>query len=196
MKPNTTPFYQVISQSMMLLTITILAIFMMPRHLHGEVTASQSATQVRLARQVTNAEKLQHRYQMRVQQADSLMAVGDSLVTITAEAINEVTNRMKQRAEEYSSQRRYLERKLADATREEFTQLRLDIRNLDAQYRAQLTADEVIMRAAIREGEIGAANQDRGRENKREAQRLLRDVEKQLADLHKEIGSHDIAQEN
>ena len=164
-------------------TVLICSSLVSPVLLLGGNNNNQNANDRRLARQVENTEKLQERFQAKMQEADSLIAVGDTLIARTSEEIRQATNHMRERLRTYTAERKDLEKKLNAASREEVSQMRIAIRDLDSQYRDDLKAYDDLMRRAIRESEAGSISYARGREYRKEAEKGLREAERQLVRL-------------
>lgn len=137
----------------------------------------------RVIRQLEQIEKLQASYKSKLQQADSLIVVGDTLLARTTEAIFEATIKMKQQAKAYTDQKRNLEKSILELPRQEANELRTTIRQMDMDYRNALKEYDDFMRQIIRESENGLSSYDKGQEFRKEAEKGLREVERRMAEI-------------
>lgn len=163
--------------------ILVSVFLILPSVVLGSGKSNKNSNEKRLAHQLENTAKLQQRYQARLHVADSLIAVGDTLMARTTEEIRQATDVMREHLKTYTAKRKELEKSLNEVSREEASQMRLAIRDLDAEYRDALRAYDDLMRRAIRESESGTISYARGREYRREAEKGLREAERQMARL-------------
>ncbi|WP_026473542.1 hypothetical protein [Alkaliflexus imshenetskii] len=163
--------------------ILVSVFLILPSVVLGSGKSNKNSNEKRLAHQLENTAKLQQRYQARLNVADSLIAVGDTLMARTTEEIRQATDVMREHQKTYTAKRKELEKSLNEVSREEASQMRLAIRDLDAEYRDALRAYDDLMRRAIRESESGTISYARGREYRREAEKGLREAERQMARL-------------
>ncbi len=143
----------------------------------------------RVIRQLEQIEKLQADYKAKLQEGDSLMVVGDTLLARTTEEIYQATIKMKLQAKTYSDQKRDLEKTILELPRQEANALRTTIRQMDMDYRDALKEYDDFMRQVIRESENGLSSYDKGLEFRREAERGLREVERRMAEIKNSLNS-------
>ncbi|GAO29506.1 hypothetical protein [Geofilum rubicundum] len=143
----------------------------------------------RVIRQLEQIEKLQADYKCKLQEADSLIVVGDTLLSRTTEEIYQATIEMKHKAKTYSDQKRDLEKTMLELPRQEANDLRATIRQMDMDYRDALKAYDDFMRQVIRESEKGLSSYDKGLEFRKEAERGLREVERRMAEIKNSLDS-------
>lgn len=137
----------------------------------------------RVIRQLEQIEKMQATYKSKLQEADSLIVVGDTLLARTTEAIFQATIKMKQQAKTYTDQKRNLEKTILELPRKEANDLRATIRNMDMEYRNALKEYDDFMRQIIRESENGLSSYDRGQEFRKEAEKGLKEIERRMAEI-------------
>jgi exonuclease III len=143
----------------------------------------------RVIRQLEQIEKLQSDYKEKLQEADSLIVVGDTLLARTTEEIYQATIKMKQHAKTYSDQKRVMEKTVLELPRQEANDLRKTIRQMDMDYREALKEYDDLMRQIIRESENGLSCYDKGQEFRKEAERGLREVERRMAEIKSSLDS-------
>lgn len=180
---NPESFLNILSIKELAAFVLFSVFLILPSVVLGSGNSNKNSNDKRLAHQLENTAKLQQRYQARLQVADSLIALGDTLMARTSDEIRQATDVMRGRQKIYTAKRKELEKSLNEASREEASQMRLAIRDLDAEYRDALRAYDDLMRRAIRESESGTISYARGKEYRREAEKGLREAERQLARL-------------
>lgn len=144
----------------------------------------------RVIRQLEQIEKMQATYKSQLQEADSLIVVGDTLLARTTEAIFQATIKMKEQARTYADQKRNLEKTISELPRQEANDLRATIRNMDMEYRNALKAYDDFMRQIIRESENGLSSYDKGQEFRKEAEKGLREIERRMAEIKNSLESN------
>lgn len=144
----------------------------------------------RVIRQLEQIEKMQATYKSQLQEADSLIVVGDTLLARTTEAIFQATIKMKEQARTYTDQKRNLEKTISELPRQEANDLRATIRNMDMEYRNALKAYDDFMRQIIRESENGLSSYDKGQEFRKEAEKGLREIERRMAEIKNSLESN------
>ncbi|ASB49741.1 hypothetical protein [Alkalitalea saponilacus] len=164
--------------------LVLVALFLLPVTMMAGTSSSENNP---TDRRIQNIKQQHERYQSRLEMADSLITTGDTIRERTSIEIRLATDRMHERARAYTQERRELEKLMRNASREELTELRLQLRDFDQAYRQELNAYDEFMREVIRESEIGTRDFERGREIKREAERGLREATRLLAELQQEI---------
>lgn len=144
----------------------------------------------RVIRQLEQIEKMQATYKSQLQEADSLIVVGDTLLARTTEAIFQATIKMKEQARTYADQKRNLEKTISELPRQEANDLRATIRNMDMEYRNALKAYDDFMRQIIRESENGLSSYDKGQEFRKEAEKGLKEIERRMAEIKNSLESN------
>ncbi len=144
----------------------------------------------RVIRQLEQIEKMQATYKSKLQEADSLIVVGDTLLARTTEAIFQATIKMRQQARTYSDQKRNLEKTILELPRQEANELRTTIRAMDMDYRNALKEYDDFMRQVIRESENGLSSYDKGQEFRKEAEKGLKEIERRMAEIKNSMDSN------
>jgi nitrogenase molybdenum-iron protein alpha/beta subunit len=144
----------------------------------------------RVIRQLEQIEKMQATYKNQLQEADSLIVVGDTLLAWTTEAIFQATIKMKEQAKTYTHQKRNLEKTISEVSRQEANDLRTTIRGMDVEYRNALKAYDEFMRQIIRESENGLSSYDKGQEFRKEAEKGLKEIERRMAEIKNSLESN------
>ncbi len=144
----------------------------------------------KVIRQLEQIEKMQATYKSKLQEADSLIVVGDTLLARTTEAIFQATIKMKEQAKTYTDQKRNLEKTIPELSRQEANDLRTTIRAMDMEYRNALKAYDDFMRQIIRESENGLSSYDKGQEFRKEAEKGLREIERRMAEIKNSLDSN------
>jgi hypothetical protein len=174
-----------VNVSFFLYLLTLL--FMVPLSADADNSNSNNANERRLIRQVENVEKVYHRHVARLQEADSLINTGDTIRERTSTEIRQANLNMLACAKSYNTRRKDLDKKLQEVNRSEANAIRLEIRELEAQYRDELKQYDDFMRLVIRESELGTSSYVLGKRYRKEAMKGIRISSKRLEELRKGI---------
>src|SRR5690554_3632837 len=119
-------------------------------------------------------------------EADSLIGVGDTLLSSLSEQMHLASQEMRVEAQRYAKEKKAVER-LVKVSRSEANELRVGLRELDAEYRQKLRDFDQFMRERIRQSEQLLSTNNRSAVYKKEAEKGLREMERRMMELQLQL---------
>ncbi|WP_146697673.1 hypothetical protein [Geofilum rhodophaeum] len=146
-----------------------------------------SKKEQRLIKQLEQVTEVRTKYLAKMAEADSLIGVGDTLLSSLSEQMHSASQEMRAEAQRYAEEKKAVERMIVKVTRSEANELRSGMRELDAEYRQKLRDFDQFMRERIRESEQLLSTNNRSAAYKKEAEKGLREVERRMMELQLQL---------